>query len=208
MTFNDHEPTVAAVLLAAGESSRMGESKALLPWVDGEPLIAYGERMLHEAGFAPIVVVLGHEPHRVAEALPDELELTVVVNERWERGRSESIMTGVLQVATPETDAVLVASIDQPRSAALLRALREAWERDHPHIVTPSLDGRAGHPSLFDGELIAELLQVTEETEGLRQVMRNFADGRIFVSVDDPLTLTNLNTREEYEAALALADAS
>ncbi len=82
--------------------------------------------------------------------------------------------------------------------------LRERWAVDRPHIVVPSLDGKPGHPPLFDKALVPEVLEISEETEGLRQVMRDFADQRVLVPVKDPLTLTNLNTREDYEAALKL----
>jgi molybdenum cofactor cytidylyltransferase len=205
MVQDEPKPTVAAVLLAAGESSRMGENKALLPWTDGEPLIAYQTRVLREAGYDPIVVVLGHDPYAVNDAIPEDIDLIAVVNDRYQQGRTSSIVTGVLEIATPETDAFAILSVDQPRSAGMLRTLREAWERERPYIAIPTLDGRGGHPPLFDGGLITEVLQVTEEEEGLRQVMRNFADGRLFVPVDDPLTCTNLNTREDYEAALRVA---
>ena len=195
---------VAAVLLAAGESTRMGEPKALLPWA-GLPLVAYHVTTLHEAGYDPLVVVLGHEAERVAGALPTDIPLEAVVNDRYEQGRTTSIVAGALHLLEANVDGVLIASVDQPRSLALLRTLREAFEREQPRIAVPSLDGRPGHPPLFAGELLPELLQVTEETEGLRQVVRNFGDGRLLVPVDDPLTLTNLNTHEEYEAALKLA---
>jgi CTP:molybdopterin cytidylyltransferase MocA len=199
------KPTVAAVLLAAGESTRMGESKALLPWTGGEPLVAYHVRALHEAGYAPIVVVVGHDAERVVEALPDDVEVLALYNSRYRQGRTSSIVTGVLELADPSTDGLLLISVDQPRSVTMLRQLREAWETERPFLAIPSLDHKAGHPPLFDGGMIPELLQVTEEQEGLRQVMQDFADQRFFVNVDDPLTLTNLNTREEYEAALKIA---
>ncbi|MEX2599475.1 MAG: hypothetical protein WD533_07455, partial [Dehalococcoidia bacterium] len=66
------------------------------------------------------------------------------------------------------------------------------------------LDGRGGHPPLFAGTLIPELLQVREETEGLRSVVQAHEGERLFVPVDDPLTLTNLNTPDDYQAALAV----
>ena len=198
---------VAAVLLAAGESTRMGEPKALLPWVDGEPLVSYQVHALHEAGYAPIVVVLGHDPYAVDNALPDDVDVTAIVNDRFQMGRTTSIMAGVLHLAAPDTDGVLIISVDQPRSVEMLRTLREAWESEQPSIAIPSLDGKGGHPPLFDAGLIPEILQVNEKEEGLRQVMRNFADRRLFVPVNDPLTLTNLNTREDYDAALAVVQA-
>ena len=205
--WHTQRPGVAAVLLAAGESTRMGEMKALLPWRDGQPLIAAQVRALHEAGYGPIVVVVGHEAERVSAALPGDVPVNVIINERYAQGRSSSIFAGVMSLTHEVPDAVLVVSVDQPRSAAMLRSLREAWEREQPPIAVPSLDGRAGHPPIFAGELIPELLQVDERSAGLRQVMRNFGGGRLLVAVDDPLTLTNLNTRADYEAALrALED--
>ena len=217
MTTDPHaHPIAAAVLLAGGESTRMRESmrsadggeiasKALLPWTGGEPLIAYQVRALDEAGYAPIVVVTGHEASVVAGALPAGLALRTVVNERYAEGRCSSIIAGVREAASLRPDALLVVSVDQPRSAATYRMLREAWERDRPAIAVPALDGRAGHPPLFDARLVSDLLRVTEETEGLRQVMRDHAAERVLVPTDDPLTLLNLNTRDEYEAALRVA---
>jgi molybdenum cofactor cytidylyltransferase len=194
--------TVAAVLLAGGESSRMGEPKALLPWVDGAPLIAYQINALALAGYAPIVVVLGHAPDALRAAIPAGVDISVVVNERYQDGRSTSIVAGLGPLPVTRTEAVLITSVDQPRSVDLLLALREAWERERPPIAVPSLNHRVGHPPLFSAALLPELLGVTEEREGLRQVMQAHAEERLFVEVDDPLTLTNLNTPEDYEAAL------
>ena len=204
MVEQTEKPRVAAVLLAAGESTRMGEPKALLPW-RGQPLIAYQVSALHEAGYAPLVVVLGHDAERVADALPVHITLERAVNARYEEGRTTSIVLGVLRLIEARVDGVLIASVDQPRSAGMLRTLREAFERERPQIAVPSLGGRPGHPPLFSGGLLPELLEVSEQTKGLRQVMHDFHGGRLLVPVDDPLTLTNLNTQAEYEAALKLA---
>ena len=200
-----HQFRVAAVLLAGGESSRMGESKALMPWTTGEPLIAYHIHALQQAGYSPIVVVLGHAPEEISRAIPADAEVTIVVNEHYQNGRSSSIVVGVLQVAASGSDAFVVASVDQPRSVEMLRTLREAWEREQPSIAMPSYQHHSGHPPLFARGLITEVLRVTEQEQGLRQVIREFAENRLFVNVDDPLTLTNLNTRKEYERALQIA---
>ena len=176
-----------------------------MPWVDGSPILAYQVRALHEAGYAPIIVVVGHEPGRLRAALPADIEVEVVVNDRYQEGRSTSIVAGVTAMAEHRVGAVLIASVDQPRPASLLRQLVALRNREHPAIVTPSYQRRAGHPTLFDGSLVADLMHVTEEGEGLREVVHRHADHRAFLNVDDPLVLTNLNTAEDYEAALAMA---
>lgn len=183
----------------------MGGPKALLPWVDGTPIVEYQIRALHEAGYAPIVLVLGYEPDRIRAALPKDVRVSIIVNERYQDGRSSSIVAGVRELADLRVGAVLIASVDQPRPASMLRELRAERDRSHAAVISPSFRHHAGHPTLFDGSLVADLLQVTEESEGLRQVVNAHADSRAFVVIEDPLVLTNLNTRRDYETALEMA---
>ena len=197
-------PRVAAVLLAAGESTRMHEMKALLPWLGGRSLLAHQAHALAEAGYGPIVVVLGHLAERLRQVLTGPEPMQIVENPRYREGRTTSITAG-LRALPDDVAAVLIVSVDQPRSGALLARLREAWLAQRPPIAVPSLDGNAGHPPLFDTALLPELRAITEEGQGLREVVSRHRAERVLVPVDDPLTLTNLNTREQYEAALRLA---
>lgn len=197
-------PRVAAVLLAAGESTRMHEMKALLPWLGGRSLLAHQAHALAEAGYGPIVVVLGHLAERLRQVLTGPEPMQIVENPRYREGRTTSITAG-LRALPDDVAAVLIVSVDQPRSGALLARLREAWLAQRPAIAVPSLDGNAGHPPLFDTALLPELRAITEEGQGLREVVSRHRAERVLVPVDDPLTLTNLNTREQYEAALRLA---
>ena len=199
-------PRVAAVLLAAGESTRMHEMKALLPWLGGRSLLAHQAHVLAEAGYEPIVVVLGHLAERLRQVLTGPEPMQIVENPRYREGRTTSITAG-LRALPDDVAAVLIVSVDQPRSGALLARLREAWLAARPAIAVPSLDGNAGHPPLFDTALLPELRAITEEGQGLREVVSRHRAERVLVPVDDPLTLTNLNTREQYEAALRLAQA-
>ncbi len=207
---------VAAIILAAGESSRMGEPKALLPWpspAGPTTLLRHAVDSAADAGYAPIVVVLGHDADRLRgavsarpEALEARADVRIVVNERYREGRATSIVAGV-QDLDRELAGVLVGSVDQPRSVAMLRSLREEWlvTSPRPMVAAPAYDGRAGHPALFDASLISELLSISEERQGLREVVARHRAARLLVATGDPLCLTNVNTPEDYERALALA---
>ena len=195
---------VAAVLLAAGESTRMGQPKALLPWV-GRSLLAHHVYALADAAYGPIIVVLGHDAERLRPEVPALASVSVTVNPRYKEGRATSVVRG-LQEVPAEATGVLVISVDQPRPATLLRRLREAFEEAHPVMAVPAYRGSAGHPPLFSAFLVPELLAVTEERQGLREVVTRHRHERLLVESDTPLALTNLNTQADYEEALRLVE--
>ena len=193
---------VAAIVLAAGESTRLGTFKPLLCWppADGEPLVAYQVRQLREAGASAIIVVVGH---RAADVAPVATAAGAVVaaNPGYAEGKSSSVRVGV--AASPDDYALLIIGVDQPRPASLLRALI-AEPPPADTIVIPTCDGRRGHPPLFGPDLRAELLAVQEETFGLRAVLRRHAAAIRHVETSDPITLVNLNTVEDAAAAREL----
>jgi molybdenum cofactor cytidylyltransferase len=227
---------VAAIILAAGESMRMGQPKALLPWPSPSgttTLLGHAVDSAIEAGYGPIVVVLGHDAERLRAELAHGIErastssartvestsgvarpelfegraaVRVVVNERYREGRATSIVTGA-QALVQELDGVLVSSVDQPRSVAMLRLLHDAWfaASPRPMVAAPAYGGLAGHPVLVDASLVDALLSISEERQGLREVVHRHRATRLLVPTDDPQCLTNVNTPEDYERALALA---
>ena len=195
---------VAAVLTAAGESTRMGRPKALLPW-GGPSLLAHQVHALADAAYSPIIVVLGHDADRLRPEVPPLPPVTVTVNPHYREGRSTSVVRG-LQEVPAEAAGVLVISVDQPRPANLLRRLREAFEAARPPMAVPAYHGGAGHPPLFSTALLPELLAITEERQGLREVVARHRQRRLLVEVDTPLALSNINTEADYEEALRLAE--
>ncbi len=192
---------VAAIVLAAGESRRMGRAKALLDW-GGKPLLQHQIDELSAAGCEPIAVVLGHEAERIAAGIRCVGGCRVVRNREYASGRASSLRAGA--GALPgDAVAVVVASVDTPLRGATVRALIAAWRGrpDPGAIVVPRHAGRNGHPGLFGGPLLAELRAVREESQGLRAVRRAHAAATTFLDVDDPLVTLNLNTPEAYESA-------
>lgn len=194
---------IAAILLAAGESTRMGRPKQLLDW-QGQPLVAAQTATLLAAGCRPVVVVLGAHASRVRPTLPARADVQVTTNRNWRSGRASSIRTGARAVP-PGVDAVVVVSVDQPTEASVIEALAsELAVSPETLIAVPRHEGRNGHPPIFRSALLTELQNVTERLEGLRQLRRRHADRTIFVEMDNPIVTLNLNTPDAYQRALEL----
>ena len=188
----------AAILLAAGESARMGEPKPLLPWGE-RTLIEYQLGELAGCGVDDIVVVLGHEAERV-RPLALAGGARVVLNEAYRQGRASSLRAGA-RALQDDVDAVLIANVDQPRPRALLRHLLDAHGEGSALITIPSFEGRRGHPTIVAGALLGELRAVEEESLGLRGLLERHGAAVREVSVPSPVVLLDLNTPEEYERA-------
>ncbi len=151
--------TVAAIVLAAGASRRLGQPKQLLMHGD-ETMIERAIRMAGEAGAAPIFAVLGahHELIRAAIRLSS---FTAVINSAWEQGISTSILSGLaaLEQSAPQTSGALVLACDQPQlSAGHLRAMLEVFSTQAaPAIVASSYAGTLGIPAIFPRKVFADL---------------------------------------------------
>lgn len=189
---------IAGILLAAGMSTRMGEPKALLDW-GGEPLVRYQVRQLREAGADEVVVVLGHRGDDVHREMRG-LDCRTVLNATYQLGRAGSLRAGAKAVSR-EAETIVVLNVDQPRAAALIRAVIEA-RTPEAAAARPAHGGRHGHPVALAGRLRGELLEASEESGGLRGVLAAHADAIVDAPADEECLL-DLNTRAEYEAALA-----
>ncbi len=188
------ERTHAAILLAAGASQRMGSPKALLAW-RGTTLLAYTVGQLRAAGVDHLVVVLGLAHEQIRQQVPELHGATVALNLDEASGRSGSIRIGA-SALPDEVGRVLVQSVDQPCSAAVLKALYAA----DATVAVPTFEGRRGHPVCFSGSVLSELRQVSEETEGLRAVVRRHPV--TMVAVTDAWVTWNLNDPQTYADAV------
>lgn len=209
----------------------MGQLKALLPWGSGErPLVAYQIAQLRQTSLERIVVVLGHERGRLAPFVPDDPRFLPAYNPDYATGKVSSILAGVAQI--PPEASCLILGVDQPRPAALVAAtIRRHLERlaalvDQPPrasqesqntppppgaprevlITIGGYQGRRGHPVIFSSAARPDLERISETTQGLRAVLQAHADGIETVDTDSPLALVNLNTPEDYAAALRYAE--
>lgn len=187
---------VAAIVLAAGESRRMGFPKALLR-VDEQTFIERIVGALAASRVATIVVVLGchHERIRAQVRLAPA---RVVLNAEWERGQLSSLQTGLRALAGEGYDAVIMALVDHPLIAPeTVDALIAAFEATGRPIVVPVHAGRRGHPVLFAARLVPELLAAPLD-EGARAVVRAHAAEVLEVPCAAPGVLADIDTPELY----------
>jgi molybdenum cofactor cytidylyltransferase len=186
---------LSAILLAAGESRRMGRLKQLLPWGRRTVIEACLENLLN-AHVDEVIVVLGHR-HEEIQAHLQHLPVRIVVNENYHQGMTSSIQRGV-QAVSPDAQAVLIALVDQPMIVTdIINRLIDAYRVRGKQIVIPEYEGRGGHPILIDMAYRDEILNVDPDI-GLRQVLRNHPDETLRLPVATGAVVQNMNTWDDY----------
>jgi len=159
---------VDGIILAAGESKRLGQPKQLISW-RGQPLIRHIVEVALASQMRTVVVVVGHAARQVREALhplDDHPRLKIVFNPEYEEGQASSIRWGLRAVA-PGAEAVMFLTCDQPLlTPALLDALVMSFARHRPLICYPVHERQRGSPTIFSAELFSELLQLTGDVGG------------------------------------------
>jgi CTP:molybdopterin cytidylyltransferase MocA len=187
---------ISSIVLAAGFSSRMGQSKALLDW-GGEPLIAYHVKQLREAGADEVIVVLGYQADTIHRQI-GKLACRVMLNPRFQMGRAGSLRIGA-KAASRDADAIIVINVDQPRPASFLRELIAAHDPEKA-ATRPTADGHRGHPVIVSGALRTEMMEATDEQGGLHGILAAHNGALADVPMDS-LCHVDFNTPEEYQAA-------
>lgn len=188
-----------ALILAAGASTRMGTPKALLPGRDGRPFILGIIATLRTAGLDHLVVVTGphHDPIAATLAAAGDTA-RLIRNPDPSRGQLSSIWCG-LDAIPPEAEGVLMTLVDVPAIAAsTVTAVVDAWQHARAPIVRPIVDGRRGHPVIFDRATFEELRRAPLEY-GARTVVRAHWGDSLDVPVDDRGCLIDVDTPADYE---------
>ncbi|HVN22230.1 MAG TPA: nucleotidyltransferase family protein [Dongiaceae bacterium] len=196
----------AGVILAAGDSSRMGTDKALLPWpprlnaqnLSSDTFLSAAiKSLLPSADF--VLVVAGRNEATLA-AVAYINGASIVVNPDPSRGQFSSLQVGLREVLNRGRDAAIVTLVDRPpASAATVRKLREGFEAAPENIwgLVPEFSGKHGHPFIAGRDLIERFLR-EPVTGNAREVEHRHQEHLRYLAVDDPYVALNINTPKDY----------
>ena len=190
---------ISAIVLAAGESTRMGRLKALVPW-QGKTLIEYQVESLFDSGVSEVVVVVGHLADQVAAPVISNSGVIIATNPEYRRGKAGSVKAGLARVA-PSASGILVLAVDQPRPVSVLESIINSYLASKSVITCPVYNGHRGHPMIFSSLLRSELEAITEEGEGLRQVVDRYKSDTNKLDVGDPVVRLDLNSPDDIKLA-------
>lgn len=189
---------IAAILLAAGQSSRMGFPKGLLEW-KGMPLLPYQIQQIQRSIIDQLIVVLGdhYDVYYPLITLEGPLD-KMVHNEQWKEGKSTSIRKGLAHIHE-SAQAILFINIDQPISHIIIKKLIGSFLEHGKGIYIPVHQSKRGHPILISSEYKHELMKIKEETQGLKHILQNHSADVYPIEVDEPSILYNFNSLSDYQ---------
>jgi molybdenum cofactor cytidylyltransferase len=192
-------PNVAALVLAAGQSSRMGGANKLLAEVDGVPMLLRAVNAALASKAASVTVVLGHEADK-AEALLAGRRVNLVRNPDYALGMSTSLRAGIGALPA-DAEAAIVLLADMPRvSAVQVDRLIDAFEAQRPSIIVPRRNGQRGNPILWPRAFFAAMQNVAGD-QGARGVLEANAGRLRFVDMDDDAIHADVDTPEDLHGS-------
>ena len=193
-------PRLIGIVLAAGESRRMGRPKALLPCPpDGHTFVSQAVRTLHTGGIAEVGVVGRPQDSALrTEVRRHAPPVAYLENLTPELGQLSSLLVGVTYAEASDADGVMVLPVDIPSVRPdTVRALREVFEHGSDSIVRAVYQDRHGHPVIFSRSVFAEL-RAADPSVGAREVLRSDPARVREVAVDDAGVLRDVDEPDDY----------
>ncbi len=185
---------VTAMLLAAGESTRMGKLKQLLPFGDSTILGQVLKNLL-ESSLDEIIVVLGYRAEEIASRIAD-MPVKIVINQDFRQGMSSSIRKGLTQM--PESSAIMISLGDQPLiGKEIVDRLLEEFSGGEHGIVAPAYKGRRGHPVIFDAKYQLELSRL-EGDVGAKAIVEAHPEDVLQVEIDSESIVGDIDNKNDY----------
>lgn len=188
---------IVAVVLSAGESSRMGRPKALLP-IDGETFIERIVGALRQAHIGKVIVILGHNAGEL-KAKMSHLPVEILINEDYKSGQLSSLQVAVRYLRSdPACDGMLVHLVDHPYLApALVAEMVRRFDAAKQLIVVPKFRGKRGHPVIFARALFDELLAAPMD-QGAKAVVNAHRADTLEIDTAEEGIAVDIDTPELY----------
>jgi molybdenum cofactor cytidylyltransferase len=187
---------ISAIVLAAGQSTRMGRQKMLLPWRN-TTVLEHVIATIQAAGIKDVLVVTGSEQGEI-EKLAGRANARATFNEKF---ASEEMLASIqcgLRAQRPEAEATFICLGDQPQvQEGTVRRVRDAYQQSHSSIIVPSHKMRRGHPWLVARSLWKELLELGSEFSP-RDFMKVHEAEIEYLVIDTPSIIEDLDTLEDY----------
>ena len=198
----ENKRRVAAIVLAAGRSTRMGAVNKMLAEIGGKPLVRIAAEQALASHAQPVIVVTGHEREKVGAALKG-LPVRLVHNKDFAEGLGTSLKTGIGAVPE-EADAAIVCLGDMPQvDVALINRLIAAFDPERGAlVVVPNIEGRRGNPVVWSRRFFHDLMSIQGDV-GARHLIGNYAEAVVEVPVAGDAALTDIDTPESLSAVKA-----
>jgi len=191
---------IAAIILAAGRSTRIGSAKQLIRLGD-QPLLGHVIRTVRQAGLDDIVLVLGSAADEIVKDIAPE-GVRVRINAAYAEGMATSVRAGVEELGS-ECKAALIFLADQPMIlSSTVTNLIAKYQELRPTAVIPTYRGQRGNPVLLDRSLFSKAIALQGD-EGFRGILQGLPNV-LCVEVDDPGVLIDIDTAEDLERCEAL----
>ena len=188
---------ISAIILAAGQSKRMGQPKMLLPW-GKMSVIEQVIKTFLSAGLKDILIVTGGAEEEVQKAV-DGYPVRQIHNPDYVAGEMLSSLQCGIKAMSERTQAMLIGLGDQPQiQEASVRAICDAYRSSKSGLIAPSFQMKRGHPWLVARPLWDEILAL-KPPETLRDFLTRHADAIQYVNLDTPTILADLDTPEDYQ---------
>ena len=192
---------LAAIILAAGQSRRMGKENKMLIKIDGKPMVRHAVEAVIQTGINRIFVVTGYQSKKLENAL-NGLKCKLVKNSQYSEGLSSSLKAGV--DALPESiEGALVMLGDMPRvNPSHLNLLMEAFKPDENKLIcVPTSEGKRGNPVLWHKRFFSSISEVSGDV-GARHLIGEYDDYVVDVEMNDNAVILDLDTPEAVQAYL------
>jgi len=188
---------ISAILLAAGESKRMGELKQLMPFGQNTTIVEQAIDNLLSAAVNEVIVVVGYRAEEVIKSIVGK-PVKIAINPNYRQGMSTSIIAG-LNLVDSRAQAAMLTLGDQPliNSQTINRLLEEFHNHDRG-IAIPTYQGRRGHPIIFAIKYKEKLLELKGDIGG-RQIVKDHPDDILEVAVNAGGIITDIDTISDYQ---------